>query len=105
MTDLIHVLLEMRNGAIAADLSAKFQEVLDAVIDHHGKGELTIHLRVEPAKLGSGGVVLEVEMVHETKLKKPQPKFGRAVFFVGSDRRLTRTDPNQEAMFDMEKER
>ena len=37
MTDLLAVLLDMRNGAVAADCNTKFNEVLRAVIDTGGK--------------------------------------------------------------------
>ena len=99
MTDLLHVLLEMRGGQVASDLSKKFQDVLDGVLNNHGRGELQITLKVEPAKLGTGGVVLEVEMTHGTKLKVPEARLGRSVFFVGRDRTLSRSDPTQDELF------
>ena len=97
--DLLQVLLEMRNGAVASDISAKFNEVVTAVTETGGKGELTITLNVEPSKVGLGGCVIEVEMKHKCKLKKPELEIGRSVFFVTKEGRLTRDDPAQEAMF------
>lgn len=99
MTDLLSVLLEMRNGAVAADCNAKFSEVLKAVLDTGGKGELTIKLFVKPSKMGMGGTVVEVETDHECKLKKPELEIGRSFFFVTADGDLTRQDPAQTAMF------
>lgn len=100
MNDVLQVLLDMRNGAVAADVSAKFDEVVKAVLDTGGKGELTVKLFVKPSKMGMGGCVIEVETEHECKLKKPELAIGRSVFFVTKEGRLTREDPNQAAMFE-----
>jgi hypothetical protein len=100
-TDFLDLLMLMRGGQVAVDLNEKFNEVLGAVIDTGGKGELTIRIKMEPSKLGMGGTVLEVETEHEAKMKKPELKVGPAVFFVTKDGRLTREDPAQVAMFEM----
>ncbi len=102
MTDLLQVLLDMRNGQVASDVSQKFNEVLKAVIDTGGKGELTIKLFVKPSKMGMGGAVIEVETAHECKLKKPELEIGRSFFFVTATGDLTRDDPAQVAMFNLE---
>ena len=99
MTDLLQVLLDMRSGQVAADCNAKFNEVLGAVLETGGKGELILKLKLEPSKMGMGGCVLEVEASHELKTKKPELPIGKAFFFVSSDGTLTRDDPAQTAMF------
>lgn len=99
MTDLLQILLDMRNGKVAADCNEKFNEVLTAVLETAGKGELTIKLSIRPARMGMGGAVIEVETEHECKLKKPQLEIGRSVFFVNANGDLQRDDPAQEAMF------
>ena len=99
MTDLLQILLDMRNGAVAADCNAKFGDVLKAVIETGGKGELTIKLLVKPSKMGMGGAVIEVETEHECKMKKPELAIGRSVFFVTATGDLTRNDPAQDALF------
>ena len=104
MTDLLAVMMDMRNGAVAADCNQKFNEVLKAVIDTGGKGELTIKLMVKPSKMGMGAAVIEVETSHECKLKKPEFDVGRSFFFVTKDGDLTRDDPAQVAMFQMEQQ-
>ena len=103
--DLLSILLEMRSGAVAADISSKFDEVLKAVLDTGGKGELNIKLLVKPSKMGMGGAVIEVETEHECKVKKPELAIGRSVFFVTKEGRLTREDPAQTAMFAVEEPR
>ena|ERR1044071_8439856 len=104
-SDLLSVLLDMRNGQVAADCNQKFNEVLSGVQETGGKGELTIKLFVRPAKMGMGGTVVEVEMSHECKVKKPELEIGRSVFFVTKDGKLTRDDPAQTAMFAAEEEK
>lgn len=101
-TDFLHILLEMRNGAVANDIGAKFNEVLKAVCETAEKGELTIKITVKPSKLAMGGQVVEVETQHECKMKKPELGVGRSLFFVDKDGRLTRDDPAQTDMFNTE---
>lgn len=100
MNDLLNLLLDMRNGQVAADVNAKFNEVLQAVLETGGKGELTIKLFLKPSKLAMGGAVVEVETEHECKLKKPELAIGRSIFFVTQEGRLTRDDPSQTGMFE-----
>lgn len=101
-TDLLQVLLDMRSGQVAADCNEKFNEVLQAVLETGGKGELTLKLMLKPSKCGMGGAVLEVEASHELKLKKPELEIGKAFFFVTREGQLTRDDPAQAAMFGVE---
>lgn len=99
MTDLLQTLLDMRNGAVASDCNEKFNEVLKAVLDTGGKGELSIKIFIRPSKMGMGAAVIEVETEHECKMKKPELGIGRSIFFVTKEGTLTRNDPAQEAMF------
>ena len=103
-TDFISILMEMRNGQVASDLSAKFNEVLMGVLESGGKGELTVTFLLAPAKMGMGGVVLEVEAEHKAKIKRPELKIGKSVFFVTKQGTLTREDPAQTAMFELQQE-
>ncbi len=93
--DVLAVMLDMRSGQVCADINSKFNEVLSAVLDTGGKGELTIKLFIKPSKLGMGGAVIEVETEHDCKFKKPELQVGRSFFFVTKDKVLTRTDPDQ----------
>lgn len=104
MTDFVNMLVDMRNGAVALDLNAKFNEMLTAVLETGGNGELTIKLKAAPSKMGMGGAVLEVETEHECKMKKPELKVGKSFFFVTKDGDLTRDDPAQVAMFELQQQ-
>lgn len=98
-TDLLEAILAMCNGQVAADLNNKFNEVLHAVLDNAGKGELTIKFTIQPSRRAIGGAVIEVEARHECKLKKPELQIGRGVFFVSPTGKLTRDNPDQAEMF------
>jgi len=99
MTDVIAVLLAMRSGKVAAHINEKFSDCLRAVLDTGGKGEVTIKLLIRPSKVGMGGVVLEVDMDADTKVKKPELAIGSSVFFVDKEGSLTREDPDQAGLF------
>lgn len=98
--DILAVLLDMRNGQVAADVNTKFNEMLAAVIETGGKGKLTIDLHIAPSKMALGGAVVEVETHHECKMKKPELAIGKSTFFVTREGQLTRDDPAQVAMFE-----
>ena len=99
MTDFLSLLVEMRSGAVATDINTKFNEMITAVLETGGKGELTVKIKAAPSKMGLGGAVLEVETEHECRMKKPELAIGKAFFFVSRDGELTRDDPAQTAMF------
>ena len=100
--DVLQVLMDMRSGAVAMDINQKFNEMIGAVLDTAGKGELIITLKAEPSKLGMGGCVLEIQTEHVCKMKKPELPVGKAFFFVTKDGMLTRDDPAQVAMFELQ---
>lgn len=102
LNDLISVLMDMRSGAVAADINQKFNEVLAGVLDTGGKGELTIKLKISPSKFGMGGAVLEVETEHECKMAKPELKIGKAIFFVSKEGKLSRDNPEQGPLFEQQ---
>lgn len=103
-TDVIQTLCDMRDGAVIQEINEKFNELLAAVIDTAQKGELTVTVKLEPAKMGVGGIVLEVSAEHKTKIKKPELAIGAAQFWVTREGALSRTNPAQDEMFADEQE-
>lgn len=99
MADIVAILMEMRGGRVASELSDKFSAVVNGVLETGKAGQLTIKLKVAPKTMAVGGAVLEVSIQHETLSKIPEPKIGASAFFVTADQQLTRDDPAQEAMF------
>lgn len=103
MTDLIAVLIQMRDGEVACDVNRKFNDMLQSVYATGGEGKIDLSIKVKPSKMAMGGAVLEVETSHECKIKKPELSLGRSLFFVG-DEGLTRDNPAQDRMFEETKE-
>jgi hypothetical protein len=99
MNDLLQVILDMRSGRVATDCNEKFNEMIAAVLETGGKGELVIKIKAAPATKGRGGCVLSIVTEHECKIKKPELEIGDSIFFVTPDGLLTREDPAQAAMF------
>jgi hypothetical protein len=102
--DILQTITDMRNGAVAIDINSKFNEMIQAVLETGGKGELTVTIKAEPSKLGMGGAVLEVQTEHVCKMKKPELAVGKSFFFVTKDGSLTRDDPAQTAMFELQQQ-
>ena len=92
--DFINMMAELKNGMVVAQLGEDFAELVAAVRKHGRKGELTLKLRVEPARI-TDGVVKEVDVAYELKIVKPQPNHGQTIFFVTEDAKLSRQDPRQ----------
>lgn len=104
MADFINTIMECRNGEVAVDLNRKFNEVLEAVREVGGSGELSMKFKIKPVK-SKGGKVLEISIEHETKMKRPEMPVGPATFFVTDDGDLVRDNPAQAEMFaDLKKE-
>lgn len=92
--DFISIMAELKNGMVVGQLGEDFGELVAAVKKHGRKGEMTLKLRVEPARI-TDGVVKEVDVGYELKIVKPQPNHGQTVFFVTEDASLSRQDPRQ----------
>lgn len=102
VTDFIAVIAEMRNGQVAADISRKLNELMDAIRDTGGPGALTLKLKVKPSTIDIHEGVKEVEITHSCEITKPEKPIGKAIFFVSRDGNLTRTDPDQQELFEQE---
>lgn len=99
MSDFINTLMEMRGGEVAMDCNRKLHELISAVLEAGKGGELALRVKVAPSKFGMGGAVLEVQVEHDCKVKKPELSLGKSLFFVSQDGTLTRDDPRQIALY------
>lgn len=102
MADFIQTVMEMRDGKVAAQINQKFTELMTAIAEHQGKGDFSLKLRINPAKLSLRDEVAEVEIDYDISMNKPFRKLSKAQFFMTPDGQLSRQDPNQ---FEMEFER
>lgn len=100
MTDLIHVLMEMRSGVVASELSKEFSELVDAVLATGKGGKFTVELEIAPSKVSMAEGILEVKLAHKTTMKKPKQDVGESHFFVTKQGALTRHDPSQMSLED-----
>lgn len=99
MADYIQTLLEARNGQIAADINRKFGDLLAGIRETGKAGKITVVLAVKPSRVKDFQVA-EVAISHDCKIAKPEQDIGEAVFFVTPDGGLTRSDPEQQEMFE-----
>lgn len=100
MADLMNVLMEARNGALAVKLSRDFTKLVEGCVQTNQKGEMHIKLVLLPSKTDDGAI--QISISSDTKLKVPEFGVGSALFFVDDENNLTRTDPRQEALFESE---
>lgn len=100
-SDVVALMMEMRNGQTAAIANDKFAEVMDAVRATRRKGKLVITLEVEPAEIdGDTNEVSRVKINPDIKMVRPEPNLGSGIYFVTKDGGLSRQDPKQFEMFD-----
>ncbi len=97
-TDLIHVLMDMRSGAVASELSKEFNELIEAILTTGRGGSFTLSLDVAPSKVSMAEGILEMKLSHKSSMKKPKQDVGESHFFVTRQGGLTRHDPSQMSM-------
>ena len=99
-SDVIALMMEMRNGQTAAIANDKFKEGLDAVRSTKRKGKLIITLEIEPSEIDpETNEVSRVKINPDIKLQRPEPNLGSGIYFVTRDGGLSRQDPKQFEMF------
>lgn len=90
----LEFLQSFRRGELLKEADDLLSELMGAVRDTGGKGELTIKL---PFKVNDAG---QIECVPALTLKKPRRALGTGIYFVNDEGRLTRRDPAQDDLFD-----
>ncbi len=102
--DFIGMLAEMGRGTTIIEASKKLAELTDAICETGDKGSLTLKLEVTPSGMKHGRVN-QFEIRPIISIAKPEPKQGKSIFFVTTNGKLTRTNPDQMDMdFDSVKE-
>lgn len=96
--NFLEFLQSFRRGELLAEADTQLAELVEAVQETGGKGELTIKL---PFKVNDAG---QIECLPAVTSKKPRKAMGRGIYFATSEGRLTRRDPQQHDMFDDELE-
>lgn len=81
-------------GVLAAELSDRLNELVEAVALHGKAGSLTLVIKVAPA--GKNGHTVVVS--DEVKSKLPEGDREDSIFFVDEHCNLTRHDPRQQSL-------
>ena len=98
MTNLpfVQLITEHRNGDTEKAVSAKLLELIGALRAFGGKGRLTLDLNFSLTDYG----MLEVKA--EVKAKIPEEKLKPSAFYITPDGLLSRRDPNQTDLEDID---
>ena len=85
-------LRELRSGRALDELAHRLNEVVAAVREHGGAGELRLTLKIRPASKGDPSALLVIDVV---KTKIPEREASATVFFPDADNNLMRSNPKQ----------
>ena len=87
-------LQSFRRGELIRQADDRLAELMEAICETGGKGELTLKF---PFKVNDAG---QLECVPQLTMKKPQPPMGTGIYFITEEGRLSRRDPSQLDMLD-----
>lgn len=85
----LQLLQTFRRGSLVSVAEERLAELLTAVRETGGAGDLTIKL---PVKVNKGG---QIEIDPVVTIRKPRRALGTGIYFVTEDGRLSRRDPDQ----------
>ncbi|SDD94022.1 hypothetical protein SAMN05216337_1017100 [Bradyrhizobium brasilense] len=94
MRPITDVLREYRRGRAVDLASQRLAELIMAVDETNKAGELTLKIKVKPAKGGGSEKTLSIDV----KSKVPEMDLPEAVFFSDQEGNLHRSDPAQQEM-------
>ena len=97
--NFLELLQGFRRGDLVQRADAELNELMQAIRENGGKGELTLKM---PFKVNDAG---QIECVPTLTVKKPQRPMGTGIFFVTDEGRLSRRDPAQMDLIDELEER
>lgn len=99
--DILKTLVVLERGNFVIECGREFQELNDAIVATNKPGKLVITLTVTPSGWSKRtNRPNQVDVNPQFEIKKPQPERAKSIFYVTEDNRLTRDDPEQEALFE-----
>jgi len=99
ISDILSVMADLDRGHFAINAGRRFSELTKAIQDVRGSGTLTIKLKVKPVGISqTTGKVNQFEIKPEISIDKPEHPLRPSLFFVTEDAKVTRDDPDQEAL-------
>lgn len=87
--NFLEFLQSFRRGELLREANDQLEELIRAVKDTGGKGEITIKL---PFKVNDAG---QLECLPRVDSKRPRKALGTGIYFATEDGQLTRRDPDQ----------
>lgn len=96
--NFLEFLQSFRRGELLREANDQLEDLIRAVKDTGGKGDITIKL---PFKINDAG---QLECVPRVDSKRPRRALGTGIYFATEDGQLTRRDPDQADMFNDELE-
>ena len=96
--NFLEFLQSFRRGELLREANDQLEDLIRAVKDTGGKGDIKITL---PFKINDAG---QLECVPRVDSKRPRRALGTGIYFATEDGQLTRRDPDQADMFNDELE-
>lgn len=87
--NFLELLQGFRRGELLGECDRKLSELVGAIHETGGKGEITIKLKLDTNKAG------QIECNPAVQVKKPSRALGTGIYFATDEGRLSRRDPNQ----------
>lgn len=92
--NFLKFLQSFRRGELLREANEQLEELIRAVKETGGKGELNLKL---PFKINEAG---QIECIPQVAIKRPRRPMGTGIYFATEDGTLTRRDPDQEDFLD-----
>ncbi|HMT45485.1 MAG TPA: hypothetical protein PKE59_00055 [Novosphingobium sp.] len=92
--NFIQLLQATRRGEIVREADDLLAEMVRAIHEHGGKGDLTLKLSVKKNDAE------QLEITPTLNMKKPRRALGIGIAYATGEGELSRTDPQQDDLFD-----
>lgn len=99
--DIVGTLVVLNRGNFIVECGREFNDLTDAIVATNKPGKLVITLTVTPSGWSKRTArPNQVDIAPQFEIKRPQHDQAKSIFYVTEDNRLTRDDPDQEALFE-----
>lgn len=92
--NFVQLLQAQRRGEIVREADELLSEMVQAIHQHGGKGDITLKISVKKNEAE------QLEFTPTLKMNKPRRSLGVGIFYATDEGKLSRTDPNQDDLFD-----
>lgn len=91
--DFVALLQASRRGEIVREADELLAEMVRAIHEHGGRGDLTLKISVKKNEAE------QLEVSPTLKMNKPRRALGDGIFYATDDGKLSGADPDQEDLF------